>query len=510
MAFNRATYLLLAALIGGCTVKPLPFTDAELDSAGQELAARAVADSERISKPVGLYEAMARALKHNLNARVEALDAAWKMRQLDLASADQLPQLVSSLDYSARNNDSASSSQSLATGNQSLVQSISTDRQVATSDLTLSWNILDFGLSYVRANQMADKALIGAEKRRKAVHTLLQDVRTAFWKTATSEIISRRMKDVSGRMRVANEHVHALEAQGVSPLFTLTYRRDVLELEVEIQRLYAELLPSKIQLANLMNVSPEANFQVSPSRTPRSLPGALPTFGEMTEVALQERPELREAGYNSRVNKREAEIALLELLPGIAPFLSANTDTNSFLYNSNWVSAGAKASWNLMKVFTYPQRRASVEAEANLLDKKALATAVAIMTEVQVSRMNFLRASEKFRIAQEFYSVENKLLKQMSSSHDAGTIGEHTLLRQEMRVLLAEAKRNVAYADYENAFGMLFVSMGTDVARDVLDADLPIEQLSEALEFEWRSRCKFTLKMNRQVSVFPTQQKKPI
>ena len=499
MVLRRWAYLLLAALMAGCSIEPLPLTDPELDSAGLEWSVRAAADHERISRPLSLYEAMARALKYNLSARTEALEAAYMLRKLDLASADQLPQLVAGLDFSGRNNVNASSSVSVLTWQQSLEPSTSSDRMDAASNLNLSWNILDFGLSYVRAHQTADNALIAAEKRRKALHTLLQDVRTAFWKTAAAELLAQRLKGLSARMSAANEHVRALESQdGVSPLFTLTYRREALELQIEIQRLYAELSPAKVQLAALMNVRPNSPFVVSAPRKPVALPHALPSFGTMSKAALQKRPEIREAGYNVRINQREAQVALLELLPGIGPLLTANTDTNSYLYNPNWVTAGAKASWNLMKIFAYPQRRAAVDAEAAYLDEKALATAVAIMTEVEVARVNYLQSQERFRIAQELYDVETSILKQMSSSQEAGSIGDHILLRQELRALLAEAKKDLAYAEYQNAFGMLFVSLGMDFTQDAIDGDRSLVALSAALESDWRLKCKQALKSEAQ------------
>jgi outer membrane protein TolC len=233
---------------------------------------------------------------------------------------------------------------------------------------------------------------------------------------------------------------------------------------------------------------------VSAPHKPVALPHALPSFGAMSKAALQKRPEIREAGYNVRINQREAEVALLELLPGIGPLLTANTDTNSYLYNPNWVTAGAKASWNLMKIFAYPRRRAAVEAEAAYLDEKALATAVVIMTEVQVARVNYLQSQERFRIAQELYDVETSILKQMSSSQEAGSIGEHILLRQDLRALLAEAKKDLAYAEYQNAFGMLFVSMGMDFTQDAIDGDLSLAALSTTLEMDWRLKCKQALK----------------
>ena len=45
---------------------------------------------------------------------------------------------------------------------ESLATSTSQDKRLRTSEIAFSWNVLDFGLSYVRARQTADKALIEA------------------------------------------------------------------------------------------------------------------------------------------------------------------------------------------------------------------------------------------------------------------------------------------------------------------------------------------------------------
>ncbi|KAF0138790.1 MAG: Outer membrane protein [Rhodospirillaceae bacterium] len=60
----------------------------------------------------------------------------------------------------------------------------STDRWSKTLNLGLSWNILDSGVSYFKARQNTDRALIAMEHRCKAVHTLAAEVRSAFWRAA--------------------------------------------------------------------------------------------------------------------------------------------------------------------------------------------------------------------------------------------------------------------------------------------------------------------------------------
>ncbi len=102
--------------------------------------------------------------------------------------------------------------------------------------------------------------------------------------------------------------------------------------------------------------------------------------------ALTNRSELREVAYQQRINAQDAEAALLEMLPGISLNAGPAWDSNQYLFNNHWVSWGAQASWNLIKVFSYPDRRAEVDAKDALLDARALAVTMAIMTQVHVAR----------------------------------------------------------------------------------------------------------------------------
>ncbi len=118
---------------------------------------------------------MARAVKYNLEARLKVMEEAAK-RQVDLATFDMLPRMALSAGYAGRDNISASSSESVQTGTQSLEPSTSQDRDRGVADLTMVWNVLDFGVAYVSAKQQGDQRLIVQERRRKVVHTIIQDV----------------------------------------------------------------------------------------------------------------------------------------------------------------------------------------------------------------------------------------------------------------------------------------------------------------------------------------------
>ncbi|TWC71799.1 TolC family protein [Herbaspirillum sp. SJZ099] len=114
-----------------------------------------------IAGPLSLDEAIARALKYNLDRRVKMMEEALALNQLDTATWDMLPRFMAQAGYSRRNKDLITNSVDSVTGQPSLSHPyISSDSAHATFDLGLTWNLLDFGLSYIAAKQQADRVLI--------------------------------------------------------------------------------------------------------------------------------------------------------------------------------------------------------------------------------------------------------------------------------------------------------------------------------------------------------------
>lgn len=67
--------------------------------------------------------------------------------------------------------------QSLLIGRQVLEPFTSAERNIFSADLSMSWNVLDFGLSFIRAKQVADDVLIADDERRRVANRIMQHVR---------------------------------------------------------------------------------------------------------------------------------------------------------------------------------------------------------------------------------------------------------------------------------------------------------------------------------------------
>lgn len=158
---------LLALVVSGCAVTSQPIDRSVSEQRAKSDLQNMYKDQEPLKGPLTLHEAMARAVKYNLEGRLKIMEEALAKRQLDLASFDMLPRMALSAGYAGRNNVSASSSRSVETGSQSLEPSTSQDRDRRVADLTMVWNVLDFGVSYINAKQQGDQRLIVQERRRR-------------------------------------------------------------------------------------------------------------------------------------------------------------------------------------------------------------------------------------------------------------------------------------------------------------------------------------------------------
>lgn len=478
----------LGLAMAGCAIQPAPLGDAQLASFVSDKRARVTADQEPLRGALTLNEAMARALKYNLDKEVEVMQVLLADQQLRVAHYAKLPGIVAGSGYVDRSNYSGGSSVRLlgptTTGDESLSSSTSSERDVRTADIRFSWHILDFGLSYIRAKQSADKVLIAEEGRRRVVNRMLENVRTAYWRAVAATRLMRRLEALEARVQHALTDTKALVAKGESsPLTALTYERELVEIQREIRKLAGELSSAKSQLAALVNIDPGKAYDVSVPRhfVPPATPGLSPQ--EMVSTALANRSELREVAYQQRINARDAEAALLEMLPGLSFDATPSWNSNRFLFNDHWVSWGAQASWNLIKVFSYPDRQAEVDAKGALLDARALAVTMAIMTQVHVGRARVYHARREFRSAVDYFDVQSRILEQIRSALAAGKVSEQTAIREEMNALVASVKRDMAYAELQSAVAGLLAAMGRTPNGDLDYRSMSVAEMKRVMNW---------------------------
>ena len=476
----------LAVLLAGCAIQPQALTSDEMVSFSEANLSALAADQEPITGPVTLYEAMARALKYNLDFRVERMKQALAMGDVELKSWEMLPSLVAEAGYSGRSNEPGGSSENLITGVQSLAPSKSTEKNMFSAKLEFSWDILDFGLSYVRAKQAADRALIAQERTRKVANRIIEDVRTAFWRAASAQRLGAVMRRLRSRVSVALANARRQERSGTEPLAALTYERELISIRRQLAELERNLRVAREQLALLMNVAPGMDFRLAiPKRRPVGL-NMRWDAPRMVEIALRNRPELRDLAYQQRINAQEANAAVLEMLPGIKLYAGPNWDSNKYLYNNNWVSWGARTTWNLLNLFRLPVRQRQIKAREKLLKAQAQAMAMAIIAQVHIARVRHLYQQRVFRAAADYFDVQRRILNKIKAAALNDAASEQSLIREQMNTVLAAVKYDVAYAELQNAIANVYASLGLDPFDTPVGPETSVRELAAALKRAWR------------------------
>lgn len=486
-----AAFLGMAAVmvLSGCAVSPQPISPEARQLRADQLLAQVTSDQEPVVAPIDLYSAMARAIKYNLDYRVEVMEQALRVKELDLAHYDMLPKVVGNLNYNGRSNEPGSRSKSLLTGKTSLEPSSSSERNQLATDLTMSWDVLDFGLSYVRAQQRADGVMLAEESKRKVIQRIIEDVRAAYWRAVSAERLLTKTRSLEASTEQALEHAHRQQHSHLTaPLPALSYERELLTIRRDLESLTRELKVAKQQLAALMNLSPEQHYElVLPSRD-LAWAGIDLSYDAMLKLAVMNRPELREVAYQLRNNQREGTAAILETLPSLKLFAGANYSDDDFLYNSDWVTWGAHASWNLLKVFSLPARQERIEAQSELLDARGLALTMAVATQVSVTRARYQLRRGELDTARRFLEVQRAIEDQVSAGYQAQHVSEQTLIREQMNTLLAEVRMDQALSDLQGAYANVYTATGIDAVDAGMSSDESVAELSADLRRLWASR----------------------
>ena len=479
----------LALAVGGCAVTSQPIDRSVSEQRAQQDLATMFKDQEPLSGPLTLHEAMARAVKYNLEARLKVMEEAMAQRQVDLATFDMLPHMALSAGYAGRNNVSASSSQSIETGTQSLEPSTSQDRDRGVAGLTMVWNVLDFGVSYVSAKQQGDQRLIVQERRRKVVHTIIQDVRSAYWRAVAADRLLTQIDSLMARVAQARDNSQRLSEQRIGdPIQALSYQRALIEATRQLEEQRRALSLAKTELATLINLPLGTQVELAPDAG-YQMPELKVALDTLEQEALASRPELREQDYQARISAAETRKAMLRLLPGLEFSAGGHYDSNSFLVNQSWADYGVKVTWNLFNVLSAPAAIDVAKAGQEVVDARRQAMSMAILAQLHVANANFREAQRQFQTSQQLAGLDGQIVEQLRNRYQAQGIGELELIQGELNTLQADLRRDLAYAELRNSYGQLFASVGLDPLPESVASD-SVADIAAALssrEAQWQA-----------------------
>ena len=470
---TAASSLVLVALLTGCAVSPNPLSESERRDIIQNDKIAMYLNQEKVSNAITLEEAMARALKYNLDNRLKLMEQALSQHQLDIANFNMLPQLAANAGYFTRDNDAGSTSMDLTTGDRLDVSSTSMDKTYRTADLSFSWNLLDFGASYYQAKQQADQSLILQERRRKVVQVMLQQVRQSYWQAVGAQKLEHKINAVMQSAEQALSDSRTSERERLrSPLDSLNYQRQLLDVIRQLEAIRDELLQAKPRLASIMNLPPSEDFKLAePSQL--LAPALMTDLNKMEELALLNRPELVEAQYQERISLQETRKAISRLFPGIEFSAGPQYNSNSFLVNNDWNAASARVSWNLLNVFNIGNTRAAAKAQLEVARSQRLALNMAVLTQVHVSYRDYINRKHQFERSNDMFGVDQRILSHTRNAARSSADSKLQEIRASASALMSELRLYQSYGALQSSYGQILATLGVDL----LPQELPSHDL---------------------------------
>lgn len=475
----RLTTLALAcsaALLTGCaTVKVEPLSAATLQSQIASDRQAAFRDVVPVSGKLSMDEAIARALKYNLERRTRVMEEALALNQLDVSNWDMLPRLVANAGYTWRDKDLITRSTDSVTGKPSLANPyISSERSHPAYDLGLTWNLLDFGMSYITARQSADRVNIASERRRKAMHVLIQDVRSAFWRTASAQKLRDDIAKTIGVAEAALVDARKAESERLrSPVDSLRYQRQLLENLRLLESIEQELASGRIELASLINAPVSEPLEVMEQEARDDSLLTMPV-ARMEELAVMQNADLREQFYNGRIAVEETRRVMLKLFPNLSFNYDLRYDSDRYLINNRWNDAGTHLSYNLMNLLTAGSQKKLADAGVKLADQRRIATQMSVLTQVHLARLQYQTAYKAYQRADQIWQADAKIADHIRNRETAETQSQLEQVANSTTAILSLLRRYQSLAQLQGAAGKVMATIGMEPAiGSVSEKSLP-------------------------------------
>ena len=461
-------YASLVVFLGSCTVTPEPLTDTDLSKSAEEDRALMFNSENQIIGNLSLEEAIARAVKHNLDHRAKAMEQALALNQLDLDDYELLPTLTAKAGYADRSEFSASNSKELGDTPPSGAFSYSGDRTSFTGNLTLSWNVLDFGVSYFNARQNADRSLIADERRKKVLNNLVREVQFAYWRMVAAQKLEDRVREAVTRAEEALFDAEQVELEKLRPpTEMLRYQKRLLNNIRRLETVNQQLSTARIELAALINVSPSTKFQLADVQTEALIiPEWEVPLDKMEMLAFQNNPDIREKLYQNRIGLDDAKKTLLRLLPGIDLSGGRNYDLNSFLDENRWYEWSATLSLNVLKFLSLNDQKRFNDANKTVSEAQRLSLRMAVLAQVHVADRQFFNSVKQFERSNKLFTIDQRLSSQIAERQESDMQSLLDRISQETAAIDSLMRLYQTYAEVIAAFGQIQSTLGVGIFSD--------------------------------------------
>ena len=417
-----------------------------------------------IDSPLTIEQVRSRTLTHNSEFARAQSQLLETVRKAGMNGKDFLPQAYANSYGTWRNNASASVGIKVDDISGEMPKDFYTaqDRATAVSNFTTSWDLLEIGLSGFKANRRAINAYAQDEQNQYLCNKMMVDVENAYWRAVAFEQAEEKSDWLKSRVTYAlNLSQQRAKENPETKRQELMFQRELIDINRWYQSLYRSLLSAKPELARLMNVPAGAEFELRSSR----LPANLGELGKQETIALvktayQNRPEIRRALYQTDLTKLKNEEDLWRHLPAMRFFLGANHNTNSFVLNQDFASAGLNLSWDLLRISQIGETKRTGKRALAEQNRQTEILASAVMAQVMIAREQMHKLDYDLTLAWKALSIQGEITTDLAADVEFGKQPETYLVKEELMRELSFIREQMARAELHTAKARLEQSIG--------------------------------------------------
>ena len=415
---------------------------------------------------IDLYTAIALAIENNKDLKVKLFETALADRKIKDVKFDMLPTMSANAGYTGSEKYQSSTSATVGTDDKAATKgttfSTSRNRDVVAQDIGFAWNALDFGLSYIRAGQTGDRYLIAKEIEKKAANNIAREVIRSYWNALSAEKLIKKYDPLIEKVKVALNDSQKIEEMLLQkPMDALLYQKELLDIKRALITQRQTLVNSKVELGALMGLLPDQEYNLVKTDEPINILDM--NIKSMEKHALVNRAELLENRYQERISVAETKVGLRSLLPSFNINAAYTSSSNDYLQNKTNFEFGSSVGANLLNVFRAPTIKKVNEANTEIIKEQRLALSMAVLSQVHLANIDYQMSTEEYDTSEKYLNVTTKIADQVRNAQKIARFGELELIREEASTLVAELRRDIAFAKMQHSIAQVYTSVGIDI-----------------------------------------------
>ena len=415
---------------------------------------------------IDLYTAIALAIENNKDLKVKLFETALADRKIKDVKFDMLPTMSANAGYTGSEKYQSSTSATVGTDDTAAAKgttfSTSRNRDVVARDIGFAWNALDFGLSYIRAGQTGDRYLIAKEIEKKAANNIAREVIRSYWNALSAEKLIKKYDPLIEKVKVALNDSQKIEEMLLQkPMDALLYQKELLDIKRALITQRQTLINSKVELGALMGLLPDQEYNLVKTDEPINILDM--NIKSMEKHALVNRAELLENRYQERISVAETKVGLRSLLPSFNINAAYTSSSNDYLQNQTNFEFGSSVGANLLNVFRAPTIKKVNEANTEIIKEQRLALSMAVLSQVHLANIDYQMSTEEYDTSEKYLNVSTKIADQVRNAQKIARFGELELIREEASTLVAELRRDIAFAKMQHSIAQVYTSVGIDI-----------------------------------------------